>query len=93
MKKLIVFIALLLVGASFTAPKTEPLMVYFYYNFEDSDLGSFVVVVASSEYMAEVMIKEELHRMGLTFEPTNIVERISLEETKNFVVYSDSGDR
>lgn len=78
---------------SFTGkdPKQE-LSVYYYYNFEDTDRGSLVIVLATDLEMAEFMIKDELHELGLTFEPSNILDIVPVKDVPNFVIYSDPGN-
>jgi len=58
--------------------------VYYYENMEEN---STVIVIASSEAMAFRMITEELHNMGLVFEPTNIIDIVPVQD---MVVYSFS---
>ena len=78
---------------SFTGkdPKQE-LSVYYYYNFEDTDRGSLVIVLATDLEMAEFMIKDELYELGLTFEPSNILDIVPVKDVPNFVIYSDPGN-
>jgi hypothetical protein len=66
------------------------LQFYLYKNLEDTERGSIVVVIAENDTIAENLISKELLKFGLTFEPTNIINKIKID--KNIVLYSDSGD-
>lgn len=66
--------------------------VYYYYNFKDTQRGSLIIVYANSLEKAEVMFQNELYEYGLTYEPSNIVEIIDLDQIEDFVILSDSGD-
>jgi len=78
---------------SFTGKDSkQELSVYYYYNFEDTDRGSLVIVLATDLEMAEFMIKDELYELGLTFEPSNILDIVPVKDVPNFVIYSDPGN-
>jgi hypothetical protein len=78
---------------SFTGKNSkQELSVYHYYNFEDTDRGSLVIVLATDLEMAEFMIKNELYELGLTFEPSNILDIVPVNHVPNFVIYSDPGN-
>jgi hypothetical protein len=81
------------VTTSFTGKdQKEELCVYYYYNFEDADRGSLVIVLATNRESAIFMIKDELDEYGFNFEPSNIISVVPIKEISNFVIYSDSGE-
>lgn len=77
----------------FSNPPESTSGIYYYYNFEDTVNGSLVIVYANSVEEAHTLITYELTLMGLSFEPTNIVEYIAMtSNVDGFVILGIPGD-
>jgi hypothetical protein len=87
MKSFFILLASLLLF-SFISEDEEGLCVYYYYNMEED---SNIIVVANSYEKAISLFTEHLHKIGLVFEPTNIIQTLPINS--ELLIYSDISEQ